>query len=839
MSSKKKASIASNDNGANITPPKTPNDYSLSSSLVFDSKRPSMNHSPGSELNQSLIYGDIDLSRLDLKRQQDIAALIMDKDKLILENSTQHRAILKDYELLLDAFTMKDLELKRTNQAYSELLSQLDQFKTKAKAQHEEVLSRLKDTEATLTDVVNYASSVVKFAELLYGQSIKACDSLRTGDMVDIEKEFHPIWNGVTRAIKPIEERYKLKPKRILVSLEQTVASYNHLKTHTDAEDIQEAYNIALARMSRPSFNIRPASLDETLRRLRDYLKSAKEQDNSDTIVAASKLFNDWLPFLMQSLPKHIKNVQENFTVDLSQYLATSDSLKKQLSGLLHDGQNMQGEFEDAIKTNQELKEKIAVANLNLDSLQRQVQEVAKQNEELSGVLKEQTNKSTETRELLNSETEELFKNQQSSSLRLKSLEKDRIKLAESTAKLKAEISQIEVAIRTLEQDNREMHEKIYSLEDLYQKDLSAERNLSRQFEEQQAELTRIESNRQLTKSRINDLGFKLNQMINSTAEVEKEYRNEQQKQEELENKIQTLRGDVNQAESVLKTSNNNVSRLQLEIDLLSQKLQQYKDKINQNENQMTILKKTLSDKQDELQANSTESPDFKGNINQPEAFSFGKQNTNNESTDTHNYAALIKLHKNMSMPDQLTNPILDQSSILKGNDVPVPISSKLLGETLDETLGIFENSLAKPEAEKRKLYLSISGLKNKFEALNREVNSLETQLEKLRDDEKELLRKTVSLEIRKEFLDVEVKRTRGSIQALQKKEIELKTLNKKSGSGSNELNRPLLNDNLSDQKYDVSRSPPQFFDYTFWRIAIAATFPLLIGYLLFRLNVL
>ena len=91
-----------------------------------------MSYIQQSPLAESIIFNDIDISRLDLRHRQDIAQLIMDKDQLILENSERHRSILKDYELVLDAFTIKDLELSRTNQSYNDMLEKIDQYKMKA-----------------------------------------------------------------------------------------------------------------------------------------------------------------------------------------------------------------------------------------------------------------------------------------------------------------------------------------------------------------------------------------------------------------------------------------------------------------------------------------------------------------------------------------------------------------------------------------------------------------------------------------------------------------------------------------------------------------------------------
>jgi hypothetical protein len=48
-------------------------------------------------MNSSMYVADLDLSRLDARRQAELAAVLEDKDNLIMEKSKLHKDVLNDF----------------------------------------------------------------------------------------------------------------------------------------------------------------------------------------------------------------------------------------------------------------------------------------------------------------------------------------------------------------------------------------------------------------------------------------------------------------------------------------------------------------------------------------------------------------------------------------------------------------------------------------------------------------------------------------------------------------------------------------------------------------------
>ncbi len=112
--------------------------------------------------SSSLLFADIDLSRLDSKRQMDLANLMLEKDRLITEKSEKHKEVLQDIQLLREDYIMKETELERMNKAYSDLKVEVYQYKEKMRLHHEEIVSRLKQTEEVVKELACYITSMCK-----------------------------------------------------------------------------------------------------------------------------------------------------------------------------------------------------------------------------------------------------------------------------------------------------------------------------------------------------------------------------------------------------------------------------------------------------------------------------------------------------------------------------------------------------------------------------------------------------------------------------------------------------------------------------------------------------
>ena len=160
-------------------------------------------------------------------------------------------------------------------------------------------------------------------------------------------------------------------------------------------------------------------------------MKSAKDQQNSDTIVSVASFIDEWLPYVMMVMPRLAKE-QQMQTLDMSKYLSTSNSLKQTLEATLKECELANTEFKETVAVCQQLKERLTVADLELASLQKQVSAVTLSNEELDRRVQEQTAKCSQTKEVLESELAQFAKRQQDAVLQLKSLESERIKLADS-----------------------------------------------------------------------------------------------------------------------------------------------------------------------------------------------------------------------------------------------------------------------------------------------------------------------------------------------------------------------------------------------------------------------
>lgn len=203
------------------------------------------------EQNNSFLIADLDISKLDAKRQVELAALLENKDKLILEKSEQHKEILQDYQSLRDQYIIKQTELERTNKALADQKAEILDYREKMKAQHEDIVSKLKATEEAVKELANYLTSVTKYTVFAFSQAVGAFSEAQNNNtVINLVDGFEPFSRDLERAVKPIQDRHKKNPKRILSFLEEVKQSYTYLKDKIQPVVLSNAFESLLAHMN-------------------------------------------------------------------------------------------------------------------------------------------------------------------------------------------------------------------------------------------------------------------------------------------------------------------------------------------------------------------------------------------------------------------------------------------------------------------------------------------------------------------------------------------------------------------------------------------------------------
>lgn len=154
----------------------------------YDNKPQSSDRTFTRSMSSSLMIADFDLSRLDSKRQMEIANLIYEKDKLITEKSEEHKEILEDHQLLKEDYIIKEIELERTNKAYAELKEEVYQYKERIRVHHEDIVHRLKQTEEVVKELAAYITSICKLTVGLYSIGNKSVHEIRYRLLINVEK---------------------------------------------------------------------------------------------------------------------------------------------------------------------------------------------------------------------------------------------------------------------------------------------------------------------------------------------------------------------------------------------------------------------------------------------------------------------------------------------------------------------------------------------------------------------------------------------------------------------------------------------------------------------------
>lgn len=184
------------------------------------------NYGPG----DSFMLASVDVSRLDFRHRQELQSILEDKDKLILERTSEHRHLLDENSLLKEGISARETELNRTKKAMSDQVAEIKDYKEKLKSQHEELLGRLRMAEEVLKDVSVYASAMTKLVVLVYSKSLEVFTHPEVSNIQAVTKEFDTVLKEIDRCFLPIEEKRGKKPKRIIGSLEELKNSYKFIQ---------------------------------------------------------------------------------------------------------------------------------------------------------------------------------------------------------------------------------------------------------------------------------------------------------------------------------------------------------------------------------------------------------------------------------------------------------------------------------------------------------------------------------------------------------------------------------------------------------------------------------
>lgn len=683
--------------------------------------------------NTSFMYNDIDLSRLDLRRQQDLATLIMDKDKLIEENSENHRQVLKNYEVLMDAFTLKDLELSRTTEAYEELMKQVENYKSNIKQHHEELVAKVKNTESIVKDSINYSVGLVKFCTGIYSLWTKSNSALISGDSINIEAEISIYSRELELSYKPLEDCLKNRPKRLIASLEDARSSY-----------------------SRMSSLVSLANLKTDFDNLADMIKSSRNE------------------YQLSHLPQ-----TDTSTLDPP----TQETLLREQS------------------ISKKLAEEISSGRRRLADLQREIEELVRQNETARSELAGQALNVSEAGRAIVEETESLCRKQQALAVRRKCLEDERMKLAAAAAKIKSKVEENEVIVKALEMDNSDIRDENYELEESVRKNEARMAELKWQLEKGSSELLAFKARREEVFKGISDYEDQLAEYTKQREESEIALKKEQLKAEELRTKIAELKQSVSFSENELRHSTIKTSELQIEVDFLSQKLDLYASKLAEN-SQVAKNLESMMDEKNVLDSvkNGVIEVKLGPFLRRDSEITFGKDSANGF---------------NMS-----------RSSSPSGHlgDLIRTLEVKSEGSTITEG---FKRELEKYEREACHMGDNIDELKRMNRELVQEVAKKEAKVTKLRIEEKELLQTKIKLETRSQLLDEEGSRLASFKKFNNQYEIEMRDL-REPRSGSTALVAPLIERDRQRGSQDT------FFDYNFWKMFTANVFALTTLYFLY-----
>lgn len=288
----------------------------------------------------------------------------------------------------------------------------------------------------------------------------------------------------------------------------------------------------------------------------------------------------------------------------LSAHRKEIDELQLELESVQRDASLKTEEFRELVQKHLELKEKLTIEKITLDSTQKQIQELIRQNHELEEQLYSQGMSTSETQKQLQEEYEALMNRRAEVNLMVRKCEKERIRLSEENTVLKSNIAQGEARVRVMERDNRDMKLQLASLNE---ENVNTQKNievLQSEIDDLEYYLEKIGSEteeargrREIAKARRLELQERLSASKNSMDREVKGLDEEELQIAELKRKIALAKGQLGESEATLRDSNLEVVRLQLELDSLHSKQELYSERLSLNQRQIDSHRHQLASK--------------------------------------------------------------------------------------------------------------------------------------------------------------------------------------------------------------------------------------------------
>ena len=760
----------------------------------------------------------------------------------------------------------------------------------------------------------------------------------------DLIKEYEYYSKDFEKAFNLLSKKCSVRPKRILSYLEEAANSYGFLKQNINIPGFQfnydEAYKSILnmkqesSTISRKRSNSSIQSYDydkikmedltpetkkileknkEMLQKINNGINS-KEKPEKVFYAYVSSFIEECSDFILSGMSKYGKagNSLERSNPRLmsivplisgiqNQKIEIED-LQRELDALFSQSEVSKEEFKELIHKHMELKEKITIERITLDSTQKQVQELIKQNHELEEQLFTQGKSTVQAKKYLEEETEGLIKRRAEVSLMVKKSEKESMRLAEENAAVRAEIVQLDTKMRLMEAEQKDMKDKLANIH--IEKD-----DLERNIMGLQAEIDDLEfhwelivkdteetrNRREEVRARREELAFRFEEAKKNAAEEFTGLRDEDMMVNELKRKISMLNDNLGSAEDTLKTSNLELSRLQLQYEFLLKKREIYEETIEENSLKISNINKQLSDK-----TYNTGLPPIKEIWREDSEKLFEYEDEDNNPLESENRGSGVFNH----LPSTYTNDSL--ATFMPNNDLKRSVSiadSNITfarrtsqnvrgsngGKALD--LGQIAEIMLELGANNRILrddksrleveFKKSQNLKREIEKMNRELEKTTTSMQQLKHSnigyEKELSlkqkelndlekaeslikEKTIRTSAKVQMINEMISQKKQFIQSKPEKprernlgsskpqEVELMEIHKREpdleiGKFQSDSIRPLLEGEFNPYQ-DITEKPKlslfgYTFDILFFKIFLACSLPLLIGYFLFKLNIL
>lgn len=252
----------------------------------------------GFEPLTSFMISDLDVSKLDARHRAELASILENKDKLILEKTTLHKEILEDYNKLKSEYIIKQTEVERLNKALDDQKKEITEYRDKMKTQHEEMVSRIRVAEEAVKEVAALLTGVTKVSIFLFSKATSQfTKTSRDSSMLD---QLETMMKELEKSCKPIVDKILVKPKRILQPLEESKKAVSLIKDTISSKVWSESLETLLSRFEQGNlnqsstqkslpvstqFNSKVAPLIENLSTLISKLTDLANEPNKDDVA--------------------------------------------------------------------------------------------------------------------------------------------------------------------------------------------------------------------------------------------------------------------------------------------------------------------------------------------------------------------------------------------------------------------------------------------------------------------------------------------------------------------------------------------------------------------------